>query len=532
MSRSYLRQDAQIRRSITYDDTTAPTLAAYETNPVSLEDDMNNLRSQVQNLLNRNGASFPTGNWYDDITAPSTFENGTERGVIELNQQLHDLERKRILRDVCSLVDVAVPASQNYVILGTGELPTQTTAAVGAVTTLGTVVATHAGTFGTHSLDEVAGSSAVSPKNLMIIVDGATRDPILSGGRTVYGLLQGESGLTDGGTITDTTTTRVQISFVRINAAGDDLEAVPVADIQSTTINYCTRERVALEDLNEQDFLRGAIVDDPAAGAVNRQNVYNNQGITPVDLTTNAILDIEGAGLYWEIRDDLEATLFRVTEGSAGGTSTVAIENDVDFFDVDAADNDFLNGVTIDSGSASPIDIGVTDGHVETTAGDLHIQGANEIFFDDVNQTGSTWAQTDGIKLSETTAEWDNFETVFGEVSLLNAIVQAANSAANRSKGVAVVTAATIAADTNVTGAGGSPNIDAQLPDYSTVTSFVTDVDVYLNGQLLRNGVDAAANHDVYPGVSPANGDLRFEFGLQGSPGNPDVITMIVWDIV
>jgi hypothetical protein len=84
-----------------------------------------------------------------------------------------------------------------------------------------------------------------------------------------------------------------------------------------------------------------------------------------------------------------------------------------------------------------------------------------------------------------------------------------------------------IPADTNVTGAGLTPNLDAVLPNYSAV-NFVTDVDVFLNGVLIRNGIDLSANHDVYPGDVPANGDLKFEFKLRGSP-KPDVLTMIVW---
>ena len=291
-------------------------LANYETNPVNLEQDLNNIRSQEQNILNRNGASFPSGNWYDDIAAPSTFEGGISRGVNTLNQDLHDLERKRVLVDACSIVDVAVPASQNWVVLGLGELPSNTTAAIGSVTTRGTVCAYEA-TFGAHSLAEVSGSTALSPKNLCAVVDGDTRDPILSSGRQVYALFQSESN-TDGSTLTGTTPNRAQLSFVRINATGDDLEAVPVSDIESTTINFCSRERKALEDLTEQDFLRGAIVDVPAGATVTRQVAYDNQGTTPVDLTTNATLDLEGAGLIWAIRDDAEATLFEVIEGVGG----------------------------------------------------------------------------------------------------------------------------------------------------------------------------------------------------------------------
>jgi hypothetical protein len=538
MGRTFIRQSTQIYPSDTYDDTVTPSLANYETNPTNIEDNLNALRSQIQNFLNRNGAGFPSGNWYDDITQPTTLENGTIRGIDAINDALHLVEKKRVLRDVYRPgTDVTVTASQNWEVLALAELPTNTTAAIGSVTTLGTVAAFHAGTFDTHSLDEVSGTNALNPKNLCIITDASTGDPILSSGRIIYALFQTESN-TDGSTMTGTTPNRAQLSFVRPNATFDDLEACPVGDIENKVINFATRERVRLEGLTEQDFLKGAVVDIPAGSTPTRQSVYDNQGTTPVDLTTNATLDLEGAGLYWEIRDDLEARLFAIIEGSAGGTSVVQVAGDVDTFDVNAVVNDFLNGVKIDTGAAgTTIQIGVTANQIDSggalsivtgATGDLTLDSVGgEILFDDVNRTGSTWSATH-IKLSETTTEWDNYETAFGEVSLMNAIYQAWQNS-GRVKAYAVVTSATIAANTNVTGAGGSPNIDAQLPDYSGVDSFITDVDVFLNGELLRNGADAAANHDVYPGDSAANGDLKFEFLLTGG-GKPDQICMIVYN--
>lgn len=527
MARTFIRQDAQIGSTADtlklFDDTVAPSLANYQTNPADLTDDLNNIRSMLSYLKD-----IQAGNWYDVQTAPSTLEAGVLRGVDDLNDALHLIEKKRVLRDVHSLVDVTVGAGDNFVILGTGELPAQTTAAVGAVTTLGTVVASHTGTFGTHALDEVSGGSAIQPLNLMEIVDGATRDPILSSGRKVFGLLQGESGVTDGATITDTTTTRVQISFVRVNATGDDLEAVPVADIENAVINYCTRERVRLEDLNEADFLRGAIVDVPGGTTVDRQTAYDNQGTTPVELGTNATLDLNSAGVFWEIRDLANATLLRVTEGSGGGTSTVLVDGDVDTFDVDAVVNDFANGATLNSGGTRPIAVGVTDGVVESTAGDLRVNATGELFLDDGNQAGSTWAQTDGIKLSEDTAEWDLFETNFGEVSLLNAISQAFSGGV-RTKVQAVLTA-NVSSGNDINGPGTPHNnTDVDLAPYDSVpNSFVDDVEVFLNGELLRNAPNVGGGEDVYPGGTPADGDLAFQFNLKGTGSKPDQLTVIV----
>jgi len=519
MARTFLRQDTQMFSSDVYDDTIAPTEAAFETNPLNLEVDLNNQRSMLSHLRD-----VQAGDWFTALVAPTTLETGSIRGVQDNNAAIHAVEKKRILVDSHNLVDVTVGGADDFVILGTGELPAQTTAAVGAVTTLGTVVAAHGGTFGTHALSEVSGVNALNPKNLCSIFDGTTRDQILSAGRVVWGLMQGESGVTDGVTITDTTTTRVQLSFVRINATGDDLEACPAADIQGSVINYCYRERKRLEDLTEENFLKGAIIDTPGASTVDRQTSYSNQGTTAVNVITSSTLDLEGAGLLWTIRDDLEAMLFELFEGSAGGTSEVRIGAATDIFNNDAIVNDFASGATINSGGSRPTRVGVVDGQIDTTAGDLMVKAFAELLLDDGNQAGSSWAQ-DGVKLSDTQAEWDAYETEFGgEVSLLNAIVQASNASA-RTRGQAVVIL-NVAADTDVDATTNS-RLDVDLPDYSGVT-FVTDVDVFLNGALLRNGVNAAANEDVYPGTTPAQGMLKFEFALKGTGSKKDVLTMIV----
>jgi len=150
MSISLLDQETQISHTApvaNYGDAVAPTEAAYETNPASLEDDLNNIRSQLHNFLDGQGS-----NWYGDLLVPSTLEAGTQRGINDINDGLHAVEKKRALAKVFVHTDVAVTAAQNWEVLLIGELPTNIIAAIGAVTTLGTVAAFHTGTFGEHSL--------------------------------------------------------------------------------------------------------------------------------------------------------------------------------------------------------------------------------------------------------------------------------------------------------------------------------------------------------------------------------------------
>lgn len=517
MGRSLFDQETQIRKSGTFSDTLAAGVTL-ESGSASLEGDLNSLRSQLKRILDQDVA----GHWYQDL--PTT--NGKKRDITDLNADLDDIEEKRVLFRAQKVEDIVVSAAQNWEILSvaSSETPAET-AAVGAVSTVGAVVASIAGSFGAHALTEVAGPTTTQPKNLVLVRDGGTGDPIMSSGRVVYGLIQCEFA-TDGHTFNDVDH-RVQISFVRENAAHDDLEACPVGDIENKTINYSYVRRINFDAIPEWAFLTGAFLDEAAATVVTRQLGYDNQGTTPVDLTTNAILDMETAGIYWEIRDAAEASLFKILEGSTGGTSEIEVGGDVDIVDINAAAMTIASGVTIDDGAGGvDIEIGVTNGQINTTSTDnLALKAGGELFFDDGNRTGSTFSSA--MKFSEDNTEWSNFEAEFGEVSLLKAITMAAERV-ERAKVAAEVTA-DIAADVNVTGAGVTPNLSAQLPSYAGLT-FVTACDIFVNGALQRNGANAAANNDVYPGDTAANGDLKFEFGLKYRGGtNPDVITMIVW---
>lgn len=394
------------------------------------------------------------------------------------------------------------------------------TAAVGTVTTTGAVVAYNSG-FGNHSLAEVAGPNAIQPDNLCIVRDATTDDAILSGGKQVFALLQSESN-TDGHTFDDSSN-QVMLSFVReLTSGGHDLERVPASDIAGETIDYSYVQRLDFDSLPEDAFLGGGFVDQAAAVDVTLDNAIDNQSGAATQIQ-DIDVDITDTKT-WAFRDSGAADLLSIYGNAGGSTSEVEIGSAVDIYDNNAADVDFASGIAVGS-SGTEIAINETAG-VVSRAADLIMRasGSGELYLDDSNQPGS-WAQTDGIKLSETSTEWSDFETEFGgEVSLLNAIVQASNAAA-RTKGSAILQA-DVAADTDVD-ATTTSNLDVDLPDYSGVT-FVTDVDVFLNGVLLRNGADASANHDVYPGSTPAQGMLKFEFALEGT-ADPDQLTMVVY---
>jgi hypothetical protein len=251
VARTHIRQDTQVASTNQtvdgYDDS--KTLGVVlETGAASLLDDLNALRSVLAYIRD-----LQAGSWRDPLADPTANgDTGTARGVQGLNTGIYALERARFLVLRNLLTSVTVPASANVAVLGAGELPIQTQIGVGTTDTLGTVVAAHSGTFGDHALDVVTGVHVLAPKNLLVIT-ASTGAPILSGGRQVWGLLQSENA-TDGHTATETTPDRLQISFVRPTVGFDGLEAVPTAGIQNKVFRYGYAERLAFQQLLEQDL--------------------------------------------------------------------------------------------------------------------------------------------------------------------------------------------------------------------------------------------------------------------------------------
>jgi hypothetical protein len=418
----------------------------------------------------------------------------------------------------------------NVVVLveGDDEAPTEV-AAVDTGTTNGAVVKDLAGLVGYAALDAITGFNAINPKNLLIIRDAATSDPVMDGTHEVFGLFQANAGVISGDNFDDSDH-KCQISFVRENDTGDGLTYCAVSAVQTKTINYSYVLRTNLDAIPEQAFLTGAFVDQSASVDVTLNNAIDNQSGPATQVQSIEWRISDTYSLKWETSDG-GRDLLAIIPNAAGDE----IEINIDTLDINnTAAADFSKGITVDSADTG-IHLGVTAGQIDragaltllsTGAGnDLLVKSADELQLEDGFQAASGYDTP--LVLSDSSAEWDAYETKFGgEVSLLNAIVQAANKGGHNKK--QAVVNKSIDANDNVTGAGGSPNIDTQLFNYDLL-DFMTDVNVYVNGVLMRNGADLDANNDVYPGTTKTNGDLKFEFKLHYSPGNPDVITMEIF---
>jgi hypothetical protein len=412
-------------------------------------------------------------------------------------------------------------------VVASSEAPSES-AAVDAGTALGAIVATLAGDVGANDLAEVSSTNPTVPKNRCLVRDADLREGLVAtgayAGKQIYALIQAEDGTADGESFNDTDK-QVQLSFVMI--VDDDMVPAPGQDIGGGVIEYIYPKRVSLDTLPEDCGFPGfAFTDGSASVSVTLDNAIDNQGTTPATQETDIFWDIT-TGNELHFRDNASVEFFGLHEGSAGGTTEVHIHAATDIFDSEAVLNDFANGARFDT-DGTTIKVGETAGQIDSAgelkllsaaSSDMTLQSANEILFIDANKGLSGFSGD--AKLSETSGEWDAYETAFGEVSLLNAIVQAYDAVGNVQKTCANVTLNTNE-DVDVGGTAGGANLDAQIHDISGGT-FITDHDVFVNGQMLRGGVDASANNDYYPGTSLALGQLKMEFKLKSG----DVLCVI-----
>lgn len=333
-----IRQNTQAWNSGTYDDTIAPTLADFETNPVNLEEDFNNLRSQVNNMLNAQ-----TGNWYDN-----PFIGGSPDLPISGTSSLNQVPIG-CFTDL--LTNVTVSNTQNWQILSVAGSEAPSVPGSLANTTEGAIVAQSASSgaaFDAFELTERTGSTAISPNNLLLVRDATTLQPLQSGGRDIFGLLQVESTFVDGSNFNDVSAgNRVKISFVRIDAAGTDLEACPVADIENEVIQYNYPSVVFFKNVDPSCFTGGrGFVDQAASVDVTLQNAYNN-GNT---IVTAGATDISFSG------------------PEAGGGFTVSM--------VDAVSIGTANATGVDT-SGTKLTLSTGDGNGAADGGDLDINAGD-----------------------------------------------------------------------------------------------------------------------------------------------------------
>jgi len=487
-----LQRVDQIHKPDNFDDSlNAASVAGIEGSAVDYADFVTGILSQIKRIIHGSAA----GNWHDDI------ESAADSMVDLYNRAT--LEGKNILVNRLNLNDVSVPATQNYVALtGTGK-PDKNIAI--SVSNQGAVTAQLAGAIGSHSLDEISGSNALRPKSLVAVFDGSTGDPILSSGRRVWALLQVGSAATDGNAFGDTGNDQGQLSFVRANSTYADLEACPVADIESTDIVYAFTWRDDLNDMPEE-FFRGDIESaDPQSGVVvSLDSAYDGGQYMEVDGND---VDIRLADTKsWIFRNGAAGQIiFQLTRNdTTGDTLTLTLDGlDVN---VPSGQTSFSQGIVVDDDDQD-INIGVTQGEidstaltVEATAGDLLAKASADVKFQTVRETTA-------LPLDDATTG-----AISGVGSGSHASIAAAIKDAYENGGVDLTLKITVLASNY----GQGVNIPGAIQDITanpidmTSPSTVEQL-VFLNGRLLHGG-SVTTKNDVYVGDTPGSGDIKVDF--------------------
>lgn len=387
-----------------------------------------------------------------------------------------------------------------------------------ATSSQGAVTAQLSGGIGANSLIEISGSNSLKPKNLCYIFDGATGDPVKSEGRRIYGLLQVGSAAVDGNAFGDSGDDQGQISFVRPNAAYNDLEACPVADIAGKSVIYAFTWREDLADLPEDAF-RGDLesADPEASTTVSLDSAYDGGHYMTID------------GQDVDIRlSDTKSWVFRA---GSGGSALVTITRndssgdemqlDLDILDINNATTvDFLNGAAFDTGGTT-VNVGVTAGQIdasalelEATIGDLSLVGADDITFKTVRET-SALPLDDGTTGKISTLWSQSFASIAAAIKYAGD-----HGGVDLSLKVSVLGSSYAKGD-NIPGA--VQDITAYPIDMNTPAN--TKQFVFLNGRLLYGG-NGSTKNDVYVGTTAGSGDIKVEFDKGVKTG--DVIISLV----
>lgn len=489
----------QLHTPTVFDDTlNAASVALVEGSAVDLADVVDGILSQLKLL------QFGTeaGNWFSDpeLVGPVATPDGT---LFELSRRVR-LEDRLILKYRFNLQDIVVPNGQNFKTLSVAGEPPNLAIAI-ANTAQGAVTAQLAGAVGAHSLTENAGLNAIRPKNFVQVFDGTTGDLISSGGRTIFGLLQVGNLATDGNSFGLSGNDLGQISFVRTNASFDDLEAVPIADIENKTIVYAFTSRDDLVDCPEETFRGDLEQAQGVAGGVSLDEAYNGGVFMEVD---GSDVDIRLADTKsWVFRKAGGASLLTITRADAG-TDEVDISAAVDLFDVNAAVNDFQQGITAASG-AQAIGVGVlANGVIDSTAielratvGDASLRSINaDVKF-------QTTRETVLFPLDDATAG-----PISGLLGGPHASIAAAILHAITTGGINF-TFKSFTAPSNVNQGINIPGVTLDLTLFSldANTNATVTLLLFLNGRLLHGG-NATVKNDIFEGTVPANGDIIVDF--------------------
>ena len=361
-----------------------------------------------------------------------------------------------------------------------------------ATTVSGAVCSQLSHLVGRAALTEIGGDVALSPQNLLFIMDGSTGDPLRSDYRTIYGLLQVESTATDN-TAFDDSTNQAQITFVRPNATYTDLELVPAADIAGKTFIYSYGDRESMHLWSQSDFRRQSVVVDLVAAAISitMDIAYDGGSQVSVD-NTNVDFRLTDTKHFYISDSAGSDKILDVAAAALGDSITINAPGGVGV----------TGDLTLSTNKATitGVVIGTNAGEVKTNSGDLILIGADDITFTTVRQAS--------LPLDDATAGSISALTGGPHASIAAAIKYAIEHGIDFNVGVFVAGSAYARGDNIPGGFGGLSLASPHSCDLNTPSG--VDSFLFWNG-LLKYGGNGTTKNDFWAGNTPANGDIKID---------------------
>ena len=514
-----LRQDLQVQPCASTVQNAAPG-ATMATGSTSLENDIVNIHSQLARWMD------PTGgvNWYDDVY---TNAGNQKYGIKQLSDAVYAQAQQLFTISAGIYASVAVPAGANYVILNAAGNQAPSGPLAIALTSKGAVVAQssqNGAAFAANELAVIAGQDSLNPLNKLTIRNNSNGNPVEdSTGEDIFGLLQLESTGSDGGTANDSVGgSRVKISFVKVDYANKVLKAADPADVGGVSINYLYRTRLPLSQLPQGALSnQGGFVDNIGVADVTFTRAVANQAGAPVPVPQPMLLQVPN-GSSFKVQSANGGQDFLAVVPTASGTTATVNVNQVTV--TTTTPSSFSQGATVATNTQS-VNLGTTLGQIDSAGLTLASTGGNplklvssaQVAIKDAFIGTSNWTSAQ-LNVAAGAAEYNAYKTAFGEVSVLAGMV-AASKAANHQIAYGQITQTAVAANTNITGAGASPNLSVQFPSYASASNPAASVKIMFNGVLLIPGTTKG----WYPGTSAATGDIMLTFAVRGG-ATPDTI--------
>lgn len=400
-------------------------------------------------------------------------------------------------------IDLPITPVAAY-LLSTNQTPSPDVISLNNSKTRGAVCANIVGLSIGGSTNIVSNTSnLLLPLNLVNIIDYTSGSPLYcpSNSKQIFGLLQttgadGATFIANTGSI-ESPNGNCQISFVTIGSDGT------ATLISGTDLNILSKRKIYCEYSYRSrllDTIQTSFKDDSFSSNTSLEGAIAIQGDADVKQYNTTSINIKDT-FSWIFTNYNANEMFRINSDSTADINNPNILFGSDaIFQSSASSNNFINGITCNA--INTIDV----------SSQLLL---NQIDLGSSSYTGVTYGGVNYLPLASIgTTEWNTFANNFGNTASLIYSINKAYSGTRLSRFQGSITSNTAA--TVEINSGSFSTSEGTFPSLgSNSTDFQNNINIYLNGLLMRNGV----SYDVY-----FNNATSFKFNQSISAGDVIII--------